>query len=685
MPTATANGKKFTFPEGTTPEQMGDAIDEFFAGNSTPVDQVQSPAKPQPIEESIPEQIAVGLGAGTTNFLEGVEQSAQKLNVDKAARGERINSALGGGALGFSIDPANPAPTMDERALSQLEQQIELDDMTERSQKRRQEFRESPIGSSTLGKASEFVGELASGLVVPSGGRTIAQRALSEGLAGGVTEGVSFTEDDTNLERGAGGAGGAAAFSVATGNLGKLYRAFRGADSAEFSTQIKKLSDDNKVPVTVGEMRNSPFFQRVETFLERVPVLGIGGFRERQAEAITSAATRLTDLPGVKPDDIGRSIKMSLDRVSKANRKKSNIFYDRVENAVRAAGDNPVSLDSTRQAASSLIESLSRNADLAQESNLLQRVGLFTEAAPRSFQDVRALRSDLLREVRKLERQKLTGNADTRDIGALKQLASAVDNDLTNFAKGQGEEIEGLFRQANDYWKSNVLPFQRGDLGRVTQSEFDTDQILARFIKGDQKLKPSANRARELVDNLDVRGKKAVQHAILNNAFETAMDESREIFSPQKFANELKRLSTANDVIFDKAQKNQIDGFVKLAEVAKRAGQFAENQPTGQRLVDAVTGGGTAIAGGKLLAGDPTGAVILGSVKGASLLLTTGRGRAILTTINSSKEGSKNFIRGLRLANEEITRISSRIAAEYGADFNEAQTPGTESTETSQE
>lgn len=30
MPTATANGKRFTFPEGTTPEQMGQAIDEFF-------------------------------------------------------------------------------------------------------------------------------------------------------------------------------------------------------------------------------------------------------------------------------------------------------------------------------------------------------------------------------------------------------------------------------------------------------------------------------------------------------------------------------------------------------------------------------------------------------------------------------------------------------------------------------
>ena len=30
MPKATANGKTFNFPEGTTPEQMGAAIDEYF-------------------------------------------------------------------------------------------------------------------------------------------------------------------------------------------------------------------------------------------------------------------------------------------------------------------------------------------------------------------------------------------------------------------------------------------------------------------------------------------------------------------------------------------------------------------------------------------------------------------------------------------------------------------------------
>lgn len=48
MATAIAQGKTFTFPEGTTPEQMGIAIDEFFAGQAAPVQPtvaIPSPAR----------------------------------------------------------------------------------------------------------------------------------------------------------------------------------------------------------------------------------------------------------------------------------------------------------------------------------------------------------------------------------------------------------------------------------------------------------------------------------------------------------------------------------------------------------------------------------------------------------------------------------------------------------------
>ena len=47
MPTAVANGRKFNFPEGTTPEQMGAAIDEFMSQQQQP----QQPQQEQQIKQ----------------------------------------------------------------------------------------------------------------------------------------------------------------------------------------------------------------------------------------------------------------------------------------------------------------------------------------------------------------------------------------------------------------------------------------------------------------------------------------------------------------------------------------------------------------------------------------------------------------------------------------------------------
>lgn len=51
MPVATANGKKFTFPDGTTPEQMGEAIDEYFST------QEAAPAQQKEPEQSMWQRI----------------------------------------------------------------------------------------------------------------------------------------------------------------------------------------------------------------------------------------------------------------------------------------------------------------------------------------------------------------------------------------------------------------------------------------------------------------------------------------------------------------------------------------------------------------------------------------------------------------------------------------------------
>ena len=44
MTTVTANGKTFNFPDGTTTEQIGVALDEYFAGQIQPIESASAPA-----------------------------------------------------------------------------------------------------------------------------------------------------------------------------------------------------------------------------------------------------------------------------------------------------------------------------------------------------------------------------------------------------------------------------------------------------------------------------------------------------------------------------------------------------------------------------------------------------------------------------------------------------------------
>lgn len=86
MPVATANGKKFTFPDGTTPEQMGQAIDEYFAKSES----MQINATGQQLQSDVP------LPPDEIGMLNPEQQKQYFGTVDRPDRtiGERVGGAI---------------------------------------------------------------------------------------------------------------------------------------------------------------------------------------------------------------------------------------------------------------------------------------------------------------------------------------------------------------------------------------------------------------------------------------------------------------------------------------------------------------------------------------------------------------------------------------------------------------
>ena len=83
--TATAQGKTFTFPDGTQPEQMGGAIDEFFAGQQ----------EQQPVTQEQPEQkITEEAQQPTARTAGGRTAKSKQLTESRVAEEEAFLSSL---------------------------------------------------------------------------------------------------------------------------------------------------------------------------------------------------------------------------------------------------------------------------------------------------------------------------------------------------------------------------------------------------------------------------------------------------------------------------------------------------------------------------------------------------------------------------------------------------------------
>jgi hypothetical protein len=170
-------------------------------------------------------------------------------------------------------------------------------------------------------------------------------------------------------------------------------------------------------------------------------------------------------------------------------------------------------------------------------------------------------------------------------------------------------------------------------LKKATGNSFDTDMLYNQFVKQDRP-----QLAAKLMNSLDPQGQQLVKYSILKRAIEAGQDTKQGVpFSPAKFAQVIEKLGTTRNVVFPGSEGAMIDGFAKLARAAERAGQFAENPPTGLRASD--TGISMGIGGGLLTHPLLTGGA-LGVTKLVSSLLTTDWGKSILLKAAKMPEGS---------------------------------------------
>lgn len=528
-----------------------------------------------------------------------------------------------------------------------------------------------PVASTIMGILGQ-AGMTAPLMLIPGAGASSAATRMGNALTQGAGAGfvTPTTAGESVMGNTALGAAAGAGVSGALSGLGKSFNAVAGRFADPEAAARYAASKASGVPLTAGEMMQSPVLRNAETLLENVPVVGTGGFRKAQAGATLNAAEQAVN--GARPagvEDAGEAIHASLRRVLGNNKAEARQLYDAVDQAALSPGVTAIAPSQTRVAAQQLLKEypdiFERLPAGTVKSKLEALIGAtspknsaivgangqpFAKPAEMTFEEARFLRKQLGNYIDRAS--KSTGAVGSDEMRQLTVLKASLESDINNWGTNSANaSVRNAYNAANSFYGSKVAPFKDALINKAAGKDYDTDTIFRTFVKPGRE-----NLAGKLVGNLDAEGHQAVKYGVLKSSFEKAMDDKTGVFSPLKFASGIDNLGKANNAIFSDIERQQLNGLVKVMTAAQRAGQYMENPPTGNRVAQMLLGG-AGIAG-----------PAMGAVSGQSVLAGAGIAK-LMTTLTTTDSGKRFLMAASKMPGEskELDSMFARGAAHFFA------------------
>ena len=606
-------------------QTLGGLVQQVY-GASPPANEYDPAADMSTFDKAL-----VGLGRGFVDFGEGAKQTALAL----------------GETLGLA----------DEGAAQQYAESVRPD----------RELYEKGLGQDTAASIGRTVGEVAPLLAVPVGGAAsvggrVGKAALT-GAGAGAIQFVDEDQDQSRLENALTGAAMGAGAGVALESLsrvgGKLINTVRGNTGNPAAREVLDLGREQGIPVYAQDVSSNPLLRSATTTAEQLPIVGLGGARQAQQNAARTAAERFRDRFAGAGENTGAVVQDSLARQTDRLKQIAGRKYDRVEKLADPLG--PVPLPRLQTTVKDLTAEQSRIPDItgsrASSNAMLEQLDRLAQSGQLNFSALRAVRSDIGKSIRELERS-TTENRFER-LRVLQQAKNAITEDLDQFAgRSNSGRLKTAWKSADGFYRNRVVPQRARDIQRAANN-LNADEAYNQFIKAGT----NQDRAKRLYTALDSKGREAVRYGIVRDAYQKAIREGieGETFSPARFAGQLERLQGATGVFFKGADKQQLDGLIKVMRHVQRAGQYAENPPTGQRLLGPAlfgsAGADIALTGGSNLMTGAMGATVL------RVLTTTKPGIRFLTASSRLEDGSPQLARLVQGFERQLPKLLATVEA----------------------
>lgn len=572
MMEVTANGKTFTFPDGTSTEDIGAAIDEYFAGHSAQQAQQQMPQQPQESSQQQQGGFMSDLGNAAAETGRGLLQAGVNLANIPASMADAVASAgaWAGQKLGIGDGTYQPAPRVTTQGLEQdfgLQQGALTPQTTEGKI-----FSEAlpyltPVGAERIAaQAPSIVGRVAHG----------ASRLLAENAVGS----LAANSERDNPEALATDLGTGVVLGGAINQLGRAagaaYRGVRGtiAPEAQQAIQFANAAD---VPLHTTDVLqpNSRVGRMAQTTAENIPFAGTSSMRAGQQEARSQLVNEYASRFGeYDPSIVVGSLKTKATGIRQAAGNR----IQQVENQIGGMNVQP----------SKAIQQI--DDELAN----MQRLGTVSDAE--TISKLQAYRNELasgnvdfklLRDLRTQFRQDVKGervNFPNRSEAAVNRVYGALTQDMHQaVGTSMGNDAVSRLKQADAIWANEADKLKNTRLKSVLQKGDLTPEVVNNLLYSNKK-----SEIQNLYRSVGQVGRAQMRNGIIGKAMEKSGG------SPDQFLRQVNLMSNQTGIAFKGRDAAYLKGLKSYLESTKRAGQAGVTTPTGQQTIPFILGIGSA-------------------------------------------------------------------------------------------
>ena len=614
MMEVTANGKTFNFPDGTSNDQIGEAIDEYFAGQTAlPENQ------PSPQQEQQPQQPEASLMQHAGDFLSGGQSAGQI--AEQAGRG-LVNIPFdvlqGGASLINAISQGLGGPRV-------------LDDV----------YRPVDRPTDPYAQAGEAIG----GYLVPGAGvagnmaiGSVAEAANQQGdFAQNVAQNAAINLGAQGLLSGAAklvGRGITAAKGEIAPEARKLINTAEGMGvtpmTSDIARPVNEMSALGKGLVQGGEGA----------------ILGTGSKRAEQYATRSKLVSNYFDRFGeYNPDDIVQSLTSTL----KGRKDAAGAVINDVTNKM---GNAAVDTTNTMSALDTAIARQERLGSSANQNLLSSLKSLRDELSnPSTDLDVTF---DLLRQHRTAFRANVQGDSmvfPDQAKAATNMVENSMTRDLRNaVGKTLGPSDAAAYLKANsDYANVYNKVLNKNIANKLNKASSEATPELINSVVYSRK----PTDVKRIWSALDDKGKDAMRAAYISRISERAGD------SPAKFLTEVNKLKSQSggeiyNTIFSGRHMKELDALHDVLRQTSRSDSANVVTQTGQALANPLRIGAGVSTLGTSLAGEAGYGL-------ATRLYESKPVRNILLRLANTKVGTPAYERAL---NQAATAIRPLLATE---------------------